>query len=138
MKTAALVAPLALLLAACTAGESDMPDDSAAEPGAADSARATPTEPVTVVEPNGEPQMSEDETAARPDELADACGASKVAPWIGQESTVPVRRAVAEAAGAESDRWIYPDSIVTQDRRMDRLNVVMERGTDRIVRAYCG
>ena len=115
-----------------------MPDDSAAKEGAAAPARATPTEPVTVIEPNGEPQMPEDETAAPPDELADACGASKVAPWIGQESTVPVRRAVAEAAGAESDRWIYPDSIVTSDRRMDRLNVMMERGTDRIVRAYCG
>ena len=138
MKTAALFAPLALLLAACTAGESDMPGNNADEPNATAPASASPTQPATVDAPDGEPQMPEDDTATPPDELADACGASKVAPWIGQESTVPVRRAVAEAAGAESDRWIYPDSIVTQDRRMDRLNVVMERGTDRIVRAYCG
>ena len=138
MKTAALVAPLALLLAACTAGESDMPDNNAAEPDATAPASATPAQPATVESPDGEPQMPEDDTATPPDELADSCGASKVAPWIGQESTVPVRRAVAEAAGAESDRWIYPDSIVTSDRRMDRLNVMMERGTDRIVRAYCG
>ncbi|MGB3166757.1 MAG: I78 family peptidase inhibitor [Alteraurantiacibacter sp.] len=138
MNTAALVAPLALLLAACTAGEGDLPEYSAAESDATDPASTTPTEPATVVAPDGEPQMPENHTSSAPDELADACGARKVAPWIGQDSTVPVRRAVAEAAGAESDRWIYPDSVVTQDRRMDRLNVVMKRGTDLIVRAYCG
>ena len=73
-----------------------------------------------------------------PEEFADPCGAERVAPWIGREATVPVRREVVAAADPGSDRWIYPDSVVTQDRRMGRLNVLMEKESDIIVSAQCG
>ena len=73
-----------------------------------------------------------------PDPLADPCGADRVAPWIGREATVPVRLEVVAAADPGTDRWIYPDSMVTQDHRADRLNVMMEKETDIIVSARCG
>lgn len=120
----------ALALAACAQQPADDP--------AATVAAATPApgEPATVPPASvGEPQASASSAAAMRD---DPCGAAKVAPWIGKEATVPVRREVARAAGAATDRWIYPDSVVTQDLRMDRLNVVMEKGTDKIVEARCG
>ncbi|KLE35628.1 I78 family peptidase inhibitor [Aurantiacibacter luteus] len=133
-------APLALLAAACQPGQEPGDEPAAAETGetiASGNSDTTPTPSVTpmmVPVPAGEPS-----TATEPADVADStCGADKVGPWIGQEATVPVRRAVVEAARPGSDRWIYPDSMVTTDRREDRLNVVMERGTDRFVSAHCG
>lgn len=120
----------ALALAACA--------QQPAEDPAATAAATTPSpgEPATVPPAAvGEPQASASPASDLDD---DPCGAAKVAPWIGKEATVPVRSEVARAAGAASDRWIYPDSVVTQDLRMDRLNVVMEKGTNRIVEARCG
>jgi hypothetical protein len=35
-------------------------------------------------------------------------------------------------------RWLYPDSVVTQDYRPDRLNVTMDKGTAVIRSARCG
>lgn len=121
----------ALALAACSQEADDGPDN---RPSATPASDAPPTTapPATV----GEPQAGEATTAATASD--DPCGASKVAPYIGREATVPVRSEVARISGAKSDRWIYPDSIVTQDLRMDRLNVIMEKGTDRIVEARCG
>ena len=125
--TALVVGTLALPLAAYGAPAENGADpvesqseDAAAMPVPDDT--ATPSEPVTTGAA----------VAAAP------CGADRVEPWIGQEATVPVRRAVAEAADAATDRWIYPDSMVTQDRRIDRLNVLMEKDTDIILRANCG
>jgi polyisoprenoid-binding protein YceI len=68
----------------------------------------------------------------------DACGANAVAPWIGKTASEANRSAIAAAAGADRVRWLYPDSIVTQDHRPDRLNVRMEKGTDKITGASCG
>lgn len=68
----------------------------------------------------------------------DACGASKAEPWIGKKATAAVRAEVEKVTGAQSVRWIYPDSVVTQDYRSDRLNVVMDKGTDMIRRLRCG
>lgn len=118
--------PLALLAAACT------PQADEGEPPVETTATAAPTVTSTPEESSQAEQMQADTDAD------DACGAGKVTPWIGRESTVPVRSAVAKAAGAASDRWIYPDSVVTQDFRPDRLNVVMEKGSDKIVSAHCG
>lgn len=117
----------ALALAACAQEPAD-------DPATTGSASATttpfPTDPDTL----GEPQASASPAADAGD---DPCGAAKVAPWIGKEATVPVRIVVVRAAGAAADRWIYPDSIVTHDVRPDRLNVVMGKGTDKIVEARC-
>ena len=117
---------LALLAPAC-AQRSD-----SGEPPQEANVTAAPKVAPTTQEPSQANRMQAEADAR------DECGASKVAPWIGKDSTVLVRSAVAKAAGAASDRWIYPDSVVTQDFRPNRLNVVMEKGTDRIVSAHCG
>ena len=134
MNRLAFAAPIAIatLMAACTPAASD--NDPAPSPSANAGATAT-------AEPIATPAGASPDTATRMQAEADAddaCGASKVEPWIGKEATVPVRVEVAKAAGAATDRWIYPDSVVTQDFRPDRLNVVMEKGTERILSARCG
>ena len=68
----------------------------------------------------------------------DACGASKVRSYIGKEATTPVRIAVARQAGSSTDRWIYPDSMVTEDFSATRLNVMLNKATNRIVSMRCG
>lgn len=73
--------------------------------------------------------------AARP---ADACNAAAVKPWTGKRATAAVRNEVARATRAASIRWLYPDSIVTQDYRVDRLNITMDKRTDIIRSAKCG
>ena len=117
--------PMVLAAAGCTGPETR--NGTSGEPVVVSSPTTTPA---------AEPIVAERKKAE--DEANDVCGARKVAPWIGKDSTVPVRSAVANAAGAASDRWLYPDSVVTQDFRPDRLIVVMEKGTDRIVSAHCG
>jgi polyisoprenoid-binding protein YceI len=67
-----------------------------------------------------------------------ACNADKAKAWFGKKATPAVRTAVEAATGAKSTRWLYPDSIVTQDLRTDRLNVTMDKGTDVIRSARCG
>jgi polyisoprenoid-binding protein YceI len=79
----------------------------------------------------GEPQP-------RPAPAVNACNGDKVKPWFGKKATPAVRAEVAAATGAKSIRWLYPDSIVTQDFRADRLNVRMDKGTDEIRSASCG
>ena len=79
----------------------------------------------------GEPQRP-------PPAPPDACGASKAEPWIGKKATPAVRAEVEKATEAKSIRWLYPDSIVTQDYRPDRLNVTMDKGTDVIRKVRCG
>lgn len=74
--------------------------------------------------------------AARP--AADACNAGAVKPWIGKRADTAARARMAEATGAAAIRWLYPDSVVTQDYRQERLNVVMEKRTDIIRSARCG
>lgn len=127
-----LLALPALALAACSQEAGDGPSGQSSATPAVDAQPAT-VPPASI----GEPQAGAISTAAAAT-TDDPCGASKVAPYIGREATVPVRTEVARISGAKSDRWIYPDSIVTQDLRMDRLNVIMEKGTDRIVEARCG
>ena len=134
MPRLAHLAPLAAMaLAACSPADNTAPADDVAASDPAMPGSATggdiPTPPTLPPTATQTPDQAG---------VGDACGASKVARWIGEESTVPVRTAVVRAAGATSDRWIYPDSVVTDDFRPDRLNVVMERGTDRIVSANCG
>lgn len=134
MKRHAFAASLAIasLLAACTPAASD--NDPVPTSDAAAEATAT-------AEPIAAPAVAPAETSTPIQAEAgadDACGTSKVEPWIGEEATVPVRVEVAKTSGAAADRWIYPDSVVTQDFRPDRLNVVMERGSERILSARCG
>ena len=125
MPCVALSAPLLMLAACAEPGEPD------AEPEPIET--ALPADAETPTATAAPPTLPGNEQ--EPD---DPCGAQAVAPYIGQEATVPVRRAAAEAAGASTDRWIYPDSMVTQDHVATRLNVVMERDTEIILSASCG
>ena len=128
----------ALALAACTM-EEGAPDVDEAENYTQPVEGADRTEPVTVPPPGDAPSTSGSPSVARAaGDAADDCGASKVQSFIGQEATVPVRTEVARIASPSYDRWIYPDTIVTQDRDMARLNVTMEKGTDVIVSLECG
>ena len=133
MRRFALAAPFLFVMAACTAG----PDD-ADETAGTEMPATVPADPQPGTVAPGAMPVPDGEPAATADPEEDMCGASKVQSYIGQEATVPVRTEVARIAGSASDRWIYPDSIVTQDLRMDRLNVVMERGTDKIISIKCG
>lgn len=126
---AMLITPL---MAACTPAASD--NDPVPSPSSNAGATAT-TEPIATPS-DATPDMATRMQAET--DADDACGASKVEPWIGKEATVPVRIEVTKAAGAATDRWIYPDSVVTQDFRPDRLNVIMEKGTEKILSARCG
>lgn len=122
--------PFVAALAACTPAESDNDAAPAETPGVRETA-------APIASPAGAPPEAATRMQSEAD-AEDACGASKVGPWIGKEATVPVRSEVAEATGAETDRWIYPDSVVTMDFNPKRLNVVMEKETDRILSARCG
>ena len=134
-----LAAPFVLLMAACSAPSGEAGDESAREMPA-----GVPDDPLPgTVAPGAMPvpgssARTDGATTAANDSEADLCGASKVQSFVGRESTVPVRNEVAQEAGSASDRWIYPDSVVTMDRRLDRLTVTMERGTDRILSIECG
>ncbi len=76
--------------------------------------------------------------ATVPAEEGGTCHAERVNPWIGHVATPDTRADIAKATGAETIRWIYPDSVVTMDYRSDRLNVTMDKGTDVIRSAKCG
>lgn len=69
---------------------------------------------------------------------SDACGAGKLAPWIGQRASDAVRADVARATGAATIRWISPGDMVTEDFSAERLNVSLEAGTGAILSARCG
>lgn len=56
-------------------------------------------------------------------ENADACGASKVSGFVGQELTAATRMAIQDRSGATNIRWTAPNTAVTMDYRQDRLNV---------------
>lgn len=83
-------------------------------------------------------QKKASEPQPRPVPAMNACNGDKVKAWFGKKATGAVRAQVATATGAKSIRWLYPDSIVTQDYRADRLNVRMDKGTDVIRSASCG
>lgn len=82
------------------------------------------------------PGASEPQPAPAP--AVNACHGDKVKAWFGRKATPAVRAEIAAATGAKTIRWLYPDSIVTQDYREDRLNVRMDKGTDVIRSASCG
>lgn len=67
----------------------------------------------------------------------DTCGAEAAGAMIGRKDTAALRSEVAEAAGHDRIRWIAPGTMVTQDRREDRLNVDLDDGGV-VTRVRCG
>nr|WP_276321476.1 I78 family peptidase inhibitor [Qipengyuania sediminis] len=74
------------------------------------------------------------ETAAA---APDACGAAAAGAMIGRKDTAALRAEVARVAGHNRIRWIAPGTMVTQDRREDRLNVDLDDGGV-VTRVRCG
>lgn len=67
----------------------------------------------------------------------DECGAAEFSRYVGAQATTEVRTAIAARLGDRRVRYISPGDAVTQDYRVDRLNV--ELGADgRISRLRCG
>lgn len=72
-----------------------------------------------------------------PSAADDQCGAALLARFAGAVASDEIRATIAAAAGERRVRYIAPGDAVTQDYRIDRLNV--ELGEDgRIVRFRCG
>ena len=74
----------------------------------------------------------------RLDDIRDACGASKVAPFVGRQDRPTTRADLAKAVGHENIRWIGPDDMVTMDFNEKRLNVLLDQTKRLITGARCG
>lgn len=128
------IAPiLALFAAACTPAADDTASSPSSGPAVTASAEPTPQGSSAPV-----PASTETRSAQDIADTDDACGTAKVESYIGKEATAAVRSTIARESGAGSARWLYPDSMVTEDFSPSRLNVTMEKGTDIIVSMRCG
>lgn len=72
-----------------------------------------------------------------PAATADACNSSAGGEAIGRKDTPALRAEMARKVGHGRIRWLPPGTIVTQDYRVDRLNVDIDAGGV-VVRARCG
>lgn len=73
---------------------------------------------------------------ARPAEPA-RCDAAALQDLLGTKLRDDTLEQARQSAGAEVVRLLRPDSIITKEYRLGRLNVVADT-QDRIVRVYCG
>lgn len=109
----------ALMLAACTQPDSQVP------------APAVPPVPSPTAQP-APPSES-----AKPEPAADECGASKLGSYMGQAAAADTMAKIKQTIGHDRIRTINPGDAVTMDFRPDRLN--LEVGEDgRIKRLRCG
>ncbi len=121
MRLKLISAPLALasffMLAACSGGpgaSAAAPADPQAKPAAASATRVT----------SGQPPRNQ-------------CQAQNAQSLVGQPYTEGTLAQALAAAGADEARMLRPDSIITKEYQVGRLNVVV--GADnRIVRVHCG
>lgn len=79
-------------------------------------------------------ERAEPAAAAEPQ---DACRSAAAADTIGRKDTTALRAEVARKVGHTMIRWLPPGSIVTQDRRIERLNVDLDAGGV-VTRLRCG
>lgn len=68
---------------------------------------------------------------------ADACNSSAGGEAIGRKDTPALRSEVTRKVGHARIRWLPPGTIVTQDYRVDRLNVDIDAGGV-VTRVRCG
>ena len=68
--------------------------------------------------------------------VADACGASKVASYIGVRRSDEVIAKIKSASGAQTLRVVGPNDAMTMDLREDRLTVTTDE-TGRIKTLRC-
>ena len=100
-------------LAACTGGPGASAADAQAKPAAA--TRAT----------TGQPPRNQ-------------CNAQAVQSLVGQPYGAGTLAQALAAAGADTVRMLRPDSMITKEYRVGRLNVVVDAATGRIVSVNCG
>ena len=66
------------------------------------------------------------------------CNAQAVQSLVGQPYGAGTLAQALAAAGADTVRMLRPDSMITTEYRVGRLNVVVDAATGRIVSVNCG
>lgn len=90
----------------------------------AQAASAAPAPPAAAVLDSGKPP-------------ANQCNAPAAQFLVGQPYDASILGQALAAAGADTVRLLHPDSMITKEYRMGRLNVVVD-AANRIVRVHCG
>ena len=69
--------------------------------------------------------------------LTSRCEADQAIGYVGQRFTPPMGKVIQKKTRSKAARVIAPDTMVTQDFRVDRVNVAID---DRniVTRVYCG
>lgn len=65
------------------------------------------------------------------------CNAQAAQSWVGQPYGATTLAQALAAAGADEARMLRPDSAITREYKVGRLNVVVE-ADNRISRVHCG
>ncbi|MGV3510657.1 MAG: I78 family peptidase inhibitor [Novosphingobium sp.] len=68
---------------------------------------------------------------------ADTCGQQAAQRLVGSVFTPQSRTALSKAVGHDRIRVIRPGSVITQDLRTDRLNLIVDE-SGRLLTARCG
>jgi hypothetical protein len=117
-RTAWLLSPLLLALAACTAPRDPeavgAPADAADATAPAEPAPATPAPPAGTTPPPAEPPAMA------------TCDADAANAFIGQAASADVVEQARAAAGAAVARTLAPGQVVTMEFRGDRLNLMVD------------
>ena len=141
MRSAVLLLPLALCLAACDTAKTPTPAD-AREAGLPAEATepANPAIPVSTTSPEPRPPMQSPiapPTRTTPDDASDACGAKKLGRFVNSLPGDDTLAAIRKLVGERRIRVIHPGDAVTMDHSESRLNV--ETGEDGRIKTFrCG
>ncbi|MDK2760168.1 MAG: hypothetical protein KYX64_02270 [Sphingopyxis sp.] len=100
----------------------------AALPLAACAQDAPPVESTPAPAPASPPATSDKEMT---------CKADAAQSYVGQTASPALGGAILKAAGARTLRWVPPRSAVTQDYRIDRVNVMYDDAY-KIAQINCG
>jgi len=142
--TTALVAVTALSMAAC-----DNADDTAKTEPASGEASMTvaPVTDVTPVAPSDTGATMPSEPTVTPDNASSAQGIAVGEPNPATPDTIAcdfsdlVGKNISEVDQASYGRPIrvlYPDSPATMDFNAERINIILEKGTDKVTEVRCG
>ena len=84
----------------------------------------------------GAPASGEQPMAASPSTAA-RCDAQAAQASVGQAFNQDTLARVQAATGAQEARMLRPDSMITKEFKVGRVNVVVD-ANQRVVRVYCG
>jgi len=137
MRTFWLVAAAALALSACNDTAEPAATPGSPAPMATTNAKVGPV-PTETAKPATNLPTAAPDAADAPDATGDACGALKVAQFIGRQDRPTTRADLVKAVGHDRIRWIGPDDAVTMDFSPERLNVLLDETKRLIKGARCG